>query len=153
MNIRYRILKWLALLSLQEFLGQTVSKNTQGSGGNRVRGLAPSGPPPPLLDPPLNLVKYPTTYGYMQAASLLLLGKCSLKESLRVVNKFHDARCQFVSWKTAWCGDGRNRMCLVHEPKIFPFVTHNQEKEKSLLNWKLQISHVQNFVDGFKLTA
>lgn len=29
----------------------------------------------------------------------------------------------------------------------------NQEKEKSLLNWKLQISHVQNFVDGFKLTA
>lgn len=33
----------------------------------------------------------------------------------------------------------------------------NQEKEKSLLNWKLphvfEISHVQNFVDGFKLTA
>lgn len=29
----------------------------------------------------------------------------------------------------------------------------NQEKEKSLLNWKLQISHVQNFVDGFKLPA
>lgn len=84
-------------MSLQEFLGQTVSKNTQGSGGNRVRGLAPSGPPPPLLDPPLKLVKYPTTYGYMQAASLLLPGKCSLKESLRVVNKFHDARRQFVS--------------------------------------------------------